>query len=329
MKSYSGYKLFGWRGFSFRVPKDWDLAVDGGSYKSGYMRLDDPIRPRLELRWEYIPFEKAKEPREVAEKYFETLKERIKKRAKELAKTRKVSIKEIKIPELKVLNKGELKVNNHDAYFMYIKGPEDAIYVTWYCEKVEKQISLQLNFKASEYYNQKRILDVILKSFSCHSTDGFNFWYIYGLLTYIPETFHLSSRKLTTALSYLTFYEEKNRKRTGRHLVIAYSGMANILLEDYYENLFDWFKKNLLKNVINNIAKVSIKQCKDISVKGHDKGCYLYGESLSFFKSRKYYLNAYVWLCEERNRIICLATLIKGDSSKNFLNSILEKTRCH
>ena len=47
-----GWKKLGWQGLVFAVPESWDLSAYSGTYRKGYLRLDDSERIRLEVRWE-------------------------------------------------------------------------------------------------------------------------------------------------------------------------------------------------------------------------------------------------------------------------------------
>ncbi len=323
------FKRFGWRGVTFLIPEDWDLTVDGGGEKSGYFRIDDPSRPRLEIKWEYVPFEKASEPKEIAEKYVKELKKKLEKQAKAIAKARK--LKKVEVPEVKILKREELSIAGHDAFSLYIRGymkylgePQDAIFTTWYCEKTERYFSLQLNFSPEEYSLQKGILNKVYSTLLCHPKNNLYYWNVYGLEFYIPSEYTLQSRRFTTSLSYLALSDRKKNC----YIVIAYNTMASILLEEYYHDLTEWFKNALQKQVINNICKFKVKKSTSVSVKGH-KGQKLYGESFGVLKSLKYYANSYVWVCDKTNRIVSITVLSKGKENRSLLESILRMTRCH
>ena len=49
----TGWKKLGWQGLELEVPEPWDLSAHSGSYRKGYLRLDDGERIRLEVRWEH------------------------------------------------------------------------------------------------------------------------------------------------------------------------------------------------------------------------------------------------------------------------------------
>jgi len=322
MRNFS-YKVFAWRGVILQIPQDWDMAVDGGiSESSGYIRIDDPTRPRLEIKWERVPFEKAKDPEEVAEEYLKDLRKKLEKRAKAIAKARK--LKKVEVPEIKVLNKEEVKVGGHDALLVHLRGPEEALLLTWYCEETERYYILQLSFQRSEYSTQRAIFNKVAKTFVCHTDEECQLWSIYGLTFHVPKELRLTARKLTTGFSYLVFSSKKRDK----FIILAYSTMANVLLEEYYGSLEEWFKSLPLKRAINTICKVKTKKARELEVKEHS-GVLLKGSTSHILKSRKLYLNALVWHCPDSNRVLCLSTILKGVDDEEYTIRLSKRVYCH
>ena len=45
------WTVFGWAGIELEIPTTWELSGLSGDQKTGYLRLDDPEMPRLELKW--------------------------------------------------------------------------------------------------------------------------------------------------------------------------------------------------------------------------------------------------------------------------------------
>ena len=45
------WTLFGWAGIQIEIPTTWEISGISGDEKNGYLRLDDPEMPRLELKW--------------------------------------------------------------------------------------------------------------------------------------------------------------------------------------------------------------------------------------------------------------------------------------
>jgi len=319
----TSFKVFAWRGIILQIPQDWDMAVDSGlGEDSGYIRIDDLTRPRLEIKWERVPFEKAKNPEEIAEKYLKDLRKKLEKRAKSIAKARK--LKKIKLPEIRVLNREETRVRDHEALLMHLRGPEEALFLTWYCEKTERYYTLQLSFKKEEYTTQRVILDKVIRTLACHTDEELQLWSVYGLTFYIPKEMSLTNRKFTTGFSYMTFSSKKRDKV----IILAYSTMANILLEEYYRDLEDWFKALLLKRVINAICKLKAKKARELSLKGHE-GILVKGSTSHIFKSKKLYLNGLIWHCPDSNRVISLSTILKGTDNEEYVIKLSEKVYCH
>jgi len=318
------FKHFGWRGIWFKIPSDWDMVAEGGTRRNGYLRIDDPVRPRLEVKWEHVDFEKAGTPEKIAENYVENLRKDFLKRAKKIAKQRKIKVEEVKIPEIKILSREELKIMDHDAYLMHIRTEEEALFLTWYCEKRELQISLQLNFKGNEYAVQKAIFDKVINTAVCHSEDGWSGWTLYGFVVFAPYDVELIARKMTTGLSYIVM--EADKRKT--FYAFAYSSMANVLIGEYYSDLKDWYVKNMVKQALKPIGRVKMEDFVDGAVLGHEAKI-VTASIPSILKSRKYYGKGAVWLCDKSNRVLSVLVLNKGESADGLFEKIMSGSRCH
>jgi len=319
----SRYKTFAWRGVVLQIPSDWDMAVDGVvGEEGGYIRIDDAVRPRLEIRWERVPFEKAKPPEEVAKRYLSDLRKRLEKKAKAIAKARK--LKKVEVPEVKVLSKERLKVRGHDALVMHLRGPEEALYATWYCEHSERHYSVQLSFRSDEYAVQRAVFKRVIDTFECHGEGDTQMWVVYGITMQVPRDLELTSRRLTTGFSYIVLASKKR----DRYVVLSYSSMANVLLEEYYDSLEEWYRALPLKRVISQICKVKPKVAGKLKVGPHE-ALLLKASTTHILKSRKMYLSSAVWHCPESNRIVCLTVVVRGADGEGFLASLGERLRCH
>ena len=46
------WNKFGWQGISFTKPMEWELGKVEGDARRGYLRLDNHVLSRMELRWQ-------------------------------------------------------------------------------------------------------------------------------------------------------------------------------------------------------------------------------------------------------------------------------------
>ena len=310
-KDLKKYKEFAWRKIYFQIPADWNMALESGSSKNGYFRVDDRYRPRLEIKWENIPFEKAPQSRKIIENFLEDFKKKIKKRR-------------IKI-DLKVVSIRELNVSGHEASLFYLKGVEDSLLISWYCEKEERGYIMQISFKSSEYNEMKKIINNILSSIRCHFNEEYIPWILYGFKIKIPREYELISRKFTSGFSYLDF------RKKNFHIIFGYSSMANILLEEYYKDISDWYRNLFWKETIKKIGskfKVKYEKPEKTIINQHE-AIIFNGASPGFLKRFKLYLRSFLWKCDIENRIYCFTTIHKGIETPKEFSSILISLKCH
>jgi len=288
------YVLFGWRNVELEVPDNWFLAADGGSEKKGYFRLDDSLQPRLELVWEYVPFEKALAPSILLEKHKETLEKHIKKAKK----------KGLKIPEVKTVMKREIKVSGHSA-LLWVNRMEESLNnaVVWYCEKSERAFVLNLFFRLDEEETSRRILNRVTKSIKCHFPQDYKvLWSLYVAPIRLPLSFNLVSIKLTVGLSYIVYKDADEYL----YLIIGYSGLIKQILSKYKKGLVEWFSKGVKKNTIDKIERF-----RRIKFEKRNNEVTLYKKNFSLIRSKANVLYGKIWLDEKLNRIFAVSVITK------------------
>ncbi|HDD63983.1 MAG: hypothetical protein DRJ32_00750 [Thermoprotei archaeon] len=310
----SELKYFAWQGIELMIPKDWDLAVDAGNFDNGYFRLDDYVKPRLEIKWEKIKFEKAPTSDKLLENFIKSMEKNLKKR--------KIQTK------VSILEKQNTKVAEHDAVLAYVRSVQDALIVAWYCEKSERAFIAQTVFPAKEYDNQKKAFNTVIQKLMCHTSDENITWSAYGFKVKIPALYRLSNRKFTSGLSYLFFMDPK-----GYNIVsFGYSSMANVILKEYYSDIEEWFNELIYKKNLKKIGKFKRKKEENAQLnRQKHEARVLYLETYGFISKFKNYMVVYLWNCENLNRLYFLLTIIKGNrtKAKDLATSIMKDFQCH
>jgi len=229
------FKLVGWRHVEMSVPKGWFLGGEGGSKGSGFFRLEDRYRTRLELSWDTIKFEKAPLPEDAFEKCVKGFSDKVEKSSG-------------KRPRL--IHKELVEVAGHEGVKGVLKsGPWIASVVVWYCEYTEKLFMLTLLFKAGE--DRRTIEDAVISSLKCHFPEGGEvLWSLYGVDLYLPVDFYLLHGVFTTGLSYAVF----KHAREDVFLVATYGAMANRILKPY-KDFTDFVNRKVRKEVLKKVFK--------------------------------------------------------------------------
>ncbi|RLF24938.1 MAG: hypothetical protein DRN15_01505 [Thermoprotei archaeon] len=306
------FKEFGWRFTEMLVPKEWELAADGAGAKYAYFRLDDSFRPRLEVRWDRVEPKKAPSPRRNVEKFLSDIEKHFSKRLKRQYKLKRLGLREVKIA-------------NHEACMFHVRDESgnEVVGVSWYCPDTRRMFIVQGFTLGKEYSAFKKTFDKVLSSFVCHKKEPW-LWNVYGLRFKTPEGYRLEGRNLRSPYARLTF------SRNDFWFIVAYHGMANILFEEEYTSLLDWFRRMYVKDAFKPLGRTAIRTSYDIAVKGHHGLKIVSATRLSLFK--KLIVDTYLWLCDRVNRIIVVSFAYPEkmySAVKDEMNSLLDSVLCH
>jgi len=286
-------KRIGWRHFEFAAPLDWDIVAEGSSRGVFFFRVSDKYRPRLEVRWERIPFEKAVGPEEMLKLFKDEWERRLKEYRKRGVKA-----------ELKHVYKEEISVRGHEGLLWAFRvGREAALAALWYCEKSERAVTL--------VYTPERLDEglpffrKLLESFKCHyeSPSEKALWSLLLFNIYLPQNYRLSAARFTAALSYAIFKKPEECV----YLLVGYSGLASTILRRYKKGVKEWFEKTLKKEFGSGL-KVPLPKLKYEEEEDKTKLKFR-GESFAIPRSRRRVFSGRVWHDEQLNRVLAVATL--------------------
>jgi hypothetical protein len=309
-----GWREFGWQGIRALIPSDWEIGAISGDHKSGYLRLDDPQMPRLELKW--ASHRKKPDLDALLDEYFKGLRKEQKKRGGRIRIKRGVDLIKDKHPFQ----------NKEVTFFNWKSDRIRAIGMSWFCHDCRRTLIAQVNGFAGESIRNNAIR--IFTSLEDHPTGHFNLWTAYQMSVQVPRRYRLESHKMMSA--YLLFsFADGSRK-----IAVERYGLADVLLKSV--SLEDWFRRTYAKDM-----KGYGFQIHTVSVDPIHEEISLEGRKLRFTDRiplsalgildlilRRRRMSARAWRCRGSNRIFVVRSIAKLDTSK-IVQDIASSIRCH
>ena len=295
---------FGWQGVSARVPADWTLGAIGGEFRSGYLRLDDPEQPRLEVKWSAASADLDK----ALEKYLRSLE---KGRGKREVLT-----------EAGVHLVGQRAKPGKSLRGFRWQGDRQAWGVIWNCEVCRRTVVAQVLGRREEDL-AARAREVLL-SLEDHGQEGELAWAVYGLACRVPEGYALEKHKLMSGYIQLEF------ARGHWRLKVCRWGLASALLGE--RGIRDWVE-------LENIKRRDVTwEGYDLEVQGH-AAAELRGHRRrlghGFRRAMEGFLRLsppvdfalQAWACPESNRVFLVESFQQGEPE--VLRRVVGSIRCH
>ncbi len=302
------FKCFGWRGFQTLIPENWEMTTEGRGASRTYLRLEDEHMIRLELRWDEIPPKKRPNVKESLDSFLKELKEKVE----------KANLK------FSCLAMREASINDHEGYIYHIRGGTELFGASWYCTESRRLFVLHVHFLPNEYQSMKEVFDKLLSNLICHGKTWW-LWSVYAFYFELPRDYSLQEYKILSAYGRMSFKSKKDI-----WYVLAYQGMANVVLEEEYNDIKHWFRERYLKEALKHYAHYKITKTDELHLRGHK--CYRLSLEPRFSLIKKITLDSFVWLCTDSNRILALSVVapekmhpIISDEKMRVLKSI----KCH
>lgn len=308
------WKTFGWQGITCDIPSDWELSGLSGDYKDGYLRIDDPVMPRMELKWTRS---KKKEPdlQSILDNYFKSVK-------KAYEKGRRLNISR----DVNLIKEEEFFKNRSVSFFRW-KGDIRAFGAILHCHECKRIVVIQVIAQLKESIHDT-VIDVIT-SLKDHPEGHTTFWNIYNLGVKVPRRYTLDKHKLMSG--YLLFsFADGSRK-----LSIERYGMAEILLKSI--NLEDWFRRSYAKETKNYGFLIEpLSEPDDVDQKFEldgqktrliDQIPFASAQLIDKIIRRKE-LAAHVWHCRESNRIFVVRCIAKRKTLET-VSEVAGSVVCH
>jgi len=323
------FKEFGWNGFLLEIPEGMRLTSEGGNISSGYIRLEMEGLV-AEVKWD--PLDKKAMPlAKVADLFIKNVRENLEKKLK-------------KKVDLKVESGENIFVSSHGAYSMILKtGAEfwEPVYI-WNCEKSKRIIIVHFISLLPKDTGQE-VVRHMLESLRCHQDGDFVTWSALNLRFNIPSSLLLSDRKIVVGRTYLTFEERKPSMlaEMGRSLTIEFFSMANIIYEDTYKKIDEWFQSKYWKDLKKRYKHISFQTSEMERVMRHNVLHKRGVRKLGLVNRRTMLCENLTWYCSKSNRIYSvtytsyvsrpffLKRMLNEEEDKRILQSLISSFRCH
>jgi len=295
----TAWTQFGWQGIAFEQPADWNISVVEGDHRTGYVRLDDDMMVRMELRWE-----KPRRPADVAtivQRYLDKLERAARKAGQELTVRRHLRL--VDLP-------------GKDCEYLSTESDVHALALASRCQSCNRLVLARLLFRKGEKI--KPVAQRLFSTFDDHPRDGKSAWGLYGLTFAVPEAFVLAKSALKTGYLELLFHSGREELE-----VIRYS-MANVLLKS--QPLADWFKRTYEKKLALFRCEVHAE-----SENGHDRvRCFGPAKRRSILSAlrRRRFLHCLAWRCREADKLFIFRLVSSQERDERF-EQFSRSVACH
>ncbi len=291
-----GSNQFAWQGISFLKPEGWDLGKVEGDENKGYLRLDDHLFCRLEMRWQ-------KQLRSLA------LEKVLTKHLRALArKARKRKI------DFTILDRGEYKGKGVKGIYFVWESDFRVVNVIGQCPKCRRLVLVSVLGKRGE--NIEEVAKKIFNSLRDHTGGNRTHWSVFDFDFTTPPELRLSGHVFLSGHLRFDFLQGKD------NFVFERLSVANIILKE--KSLSQWgreFCKSQFKSVdIEIIYPREGDSEEGVYVKGRERG------KVRLLKKR--FFKSLFWHCQKTNHIFAVAELAKKQEG-SCLDNLVSGVRCH
>ncbi len=346
------WTVFGWAGIELEIPTTWELSGLSGDQKTGYLRLDDPEMPRLELKWAHT---RRKKPdlHATLDEYFKLIRKTYKK-GTELSFRRNVNfIKEEEFFEGRTVLGFSWKGSIRASGLIFHTGKRITI--------VQVMGRLKENWRPT-----------VLRVFESITDRGdapLTLWSAYGLKLGVPKEYKLERQKLLSGYLLFAFVAKPVRFRSAVRLAKLVSsrlrnngsledrrgevtsvvpdkgslsveryGPAEVMLSDYKDApnpLETWFRAKYAKAIRGYGFEVTS------DTDSADERLTLIGEQTRLYDgvpfspvlmldklSKRTALVFHLWRCNQSNRIYVIQSIGSTDA-RSTVQKVAESIKCH
>jgi len=288
-------KIFAWQGISFKIPKDWDLNTFSGDYKEGYLRLDNPEKICLELRW-------RREKRQIAtdsilKNYISNLEKK--------AKKQKINLENIKPDKEFIKTRLKDKEANFFAWKIISSGTQNnsskMLGFVSQCNRCHTILMAQFFFNEDE----SPIVSEILKSLEDHPVSAYTQWALFDFSFSIPSEFNLDKCSLKSG--YLEFIFSN----ADSNIKIKRWGLAEMLLRE--KTINEWSRAIAPSTLRSLILNAEVKRSKD-------------HQSTEVTLQRWKWQAFYARRCETENKLFALE--YSGKKNEKMFAEICSRIKC-
>jgi len=276
------FKEFGWFGFRTVIPRSWSLSAEKTEQKSSYIRLEDERSLRMEVRWERSNSRIPPSGSMLLYRFKKTV----------------ASSSKYKFP-FQIFRKGELKVNDHRAYYeVWKEGGSSRLILAWYCGAEKRSFILSLFLPDGEAFSDYR---EIIENFVCNPFNRFYKLTFLDVAVDFPVDFYPYSRKFLVGNSYICLRSDFD------FIFFEWFSIFSHLIKNYNFSLKQFYKKFLRREIFRNFKRF---ECIP-SFKGN-----YFTFDCSYGLLRKRFVYGYGWYEKEFDKFF----LIISDFSKKIIN---------
>ena len=269
----------GWQGIAFAMPGDWCPGRLQGDHAEGYLRIEDEVHVRLELRWESVV--RGGGPAEqFVDRYLKQAAKKLRGRGQKPEVERGFCL-----PKLDGID--------HEAFVW--NGQFNAHSLVAVCSKTKRIVHLRVF--SEEGADRRALARRIFESLQVGPQEGTYEWGVFDFGFRLPDSWRLDSSALRTGCLQLEFRDGRDQLRVSRfslaELVLRKSGFAA------------WFARAFEK-----VLRRFDYTVREDEYRGHRA---LHGEGSSKVRARpfglfrrKRHLTALAWHCQELDKIFAV-----------------------
>jgi len=273
------YDTFGWQGISLTIPVDWELVFTRGNRGSGYVRLADEERDRLEVRWERP--RNPISPTRTVDRYVAELQKRMRKDGVEVSVRRRIGLAS---PVGK-----EVECYRWDAR-------RRALAMLSICNVCERLVHVQVLGDRDESMNN--LARTVFASLQDHPENGSDLWRFFDIEFRAPADLPLRNSSLKAGCIRMLFKDRKRRLEFVR-MSLAQVVLARKSLREWFEE----FYSGRLRKYRSDIEEKTVQGHDGLTVWGSPK---LLSNPVGIVGCRRT-LRVGCWHCEQTNRLMLCA----------------------
>lgn len=300
MASPAEWTQFGWQGLIFDVPVDWNLAVVHGEHDSGYLRLDDDMMVRLELKWEGRRNRLSVD--KIASNYVNMLEKKAKKEKLPFQVKRGLKFAELE---------------GHDYECLSWKSDVSALSVIARCRECSRVILARVLYNKGD--GGRAAAKRLFATLRDHPEGDAIPWQFFDFRFASPVGFTLERSSLKTGCIEMYFYDRKDEFEVCR------LALAEVLLEQ--QRMRDWFQefyRKRLKGFDVSIEKSSYRDHRALSCTGRTS----IKKNLFAGLHRRRYMHCRVWHCVETDKLYVFRLTSHEQEDERF-ERFCDEVACH
>lgn len=272
------FETFGWQGITLTVPAEWELEATSGDRRSGYARLAERERDRLEIRWER-PRETTS-PVSTVDNYVAKLEKRMRKEGIELSLRRG-------------LNLASPVGKDVECYGWTAR--HQTLAMLSVCNDCQRLVHVQLLGQKDEAMNS--LARTIFASLRDHSENGTELWRFFDVEFRAPADLPLKTSSLKAGCIRTVFQDAARRLEFVR-LSLAEVVLAGRSLREWFEEFFAPLGKYR-----SELTEERIQGHAGLKARGPRR---LLSNPVALLRGRRE-LRAGCWHCEATNRLMICA----------------------